>query len=144
MHEILPIDVIWDILILAFPNLPIALPQSHKTFDNLASQENPWFFIYFLFWLHLFDWGHSFNLNLLWAPASGERVEREKVRHGFCYGTVMKLEKHESRFSSSGAELQSLHDRHPQSSKFRWIGLYEQDSSEWCNSSSHGTLVIIQ
>lgn len=75
-------------------------------------------------------------------------VEKEgkekKLDIRFGYNTVMELEKHESRFGSPGAESRSLHDRHPQSSKFRWIGLYEQDSSEWCNSYSDGTLVIVQ
>lgn len=44
----------------------------------------------------------------------------------------------ESDIDSTGAELWSLRDWPPQSSKFRWIKFYEQDSSEWSNSYSDG------
>lgn len=76
--------------------------------------------------------------------SGGRNVWGRRLTSGFCTANVIELRRHESQLGSRGAELRSLHDRHPQSHNLRWIDVSERDCSERCNASADGTVVIIK
>ena len=84
-----------------------------------------------------------------WRPAhlrkgGGRNAWGGRLASGFCTASIMKLWRHESPVGSRGAELWSLHDRHPQRHNLRWIGISEKDSYEQCHTYTDGTVITVK